>query len=92
MSSAIETPVAIDPEARLTAFRRLVRELEEGKTKRHTFQPWEMELLLDIQACDLPRSRRATLLQRYRRAVERQLEDGSPRLLKLSEYLRRSGA
>ena len=90
MASAIDTAEALDAAATLTAFRRLVHELEEGKTKRNSFQPWEMELLLDIEACDLPRTRRAALLKRYGRAVERQLEKGAPRLLKLSEYMRRS--
>jgi hypothetical protein len=87
MTSATET---CDTTATLVAFRRLVRELEEGRTKRNSFQEWEMELLLDIKACELPRTRRAALLRRYGRAVERQLEKGSPRPLKLSEYLRRS--
>jgi hypothetical protein len=92
MASAIDPTEALDAAATLAAFRRLVRELEEGKTKRNSFQPWEMELLLDIEACDLPRTRRGALLRRYRRAVERQLEKGVPHLLKLSDYLRRSAS
>ncbi len=88
--SVMESTIAIDSDARLAGFRRLIRELEEGRTKRNTFQPWEIELLLDIQICNIPPARRATLLKRYSRAVERQLEDGSNEMLKLSEYLRRS--
>ncbi len=81
--------VTNDAEARLTRFRKLIHELELGLTERNTFQPWEVELLLDIHDCELPRARRAALLKRYGKAVERQMENGGLTPMKLSEYLKR---
>ncbi len=55
--------------------------------KRNTFRPWEIELLLDIDACDLNGSNRRETLRRYQRAVKRQVERGAPKPMLLSEYL-----
>lgn len=84
-----EFGVSSDSEARLSRFRKLIHELEMGLTDRNVFQPWEVELLLDIHDCELPRSRRTALLKRYSRAVERQMENGGTTPMKLSDYLKR---
>ena len=78
-----------DGEHLLTRFNRLVRELEQGAMTRNCFKPWEIELLLDMDACDLGSCRKWQILRQYQKAVRRHLENGAPRPLKLSEYLRR---
>ena len=49
-----------------------------------------MELLIDIEACELEPSRARDVLRRYHKAAERQLDYGVTPPLKLSEYLKRS--
>ena len=81
-----------DCEQLLIRFNRLVRELEQGAVTRNCFKPWEIELLLDMDACDLGSRRKWQILRQYQKAVRRHLENGGPRPLKLSEYLRRKVA
>jgi hypothetical protein len=76
-----------DSQGILARFNRLMRDLENGASTRTCFRPWEVELLLDIQNCDLGAANRRRVLQRYRRAVERRLEKGASAPLKFSEYL-----
>lgn len=76
-----------DPEAVLHRFNRLIQELLQGTIKRNCFHPWEIELLLDIDECNLRPARRRETLRRYQRAAERQLLNGDVRPLRLSEYL-----
>lgn len=76
-----------DSQGILARFNRLMRDLQNGASTRNCFRPWEVELLLDIQSCDLGVGNRRRILQRYRRAVERRLEKGASEPLKLSEYL-----
>lgn len=71
----------------LTRFNRLMRDLERGESSRNTFEPWEIELLLDLEACALAAPVQKKLLDRYRRAVERGLTAGDGTPLKFSEYL-----
>jgi hypothetical protein len=66
-----------------------MRDIQNGEITRTCFRGWEIELLLDIQACDLRPLNKRRVLQRYMKAVQRRLEQGSPRPLKLSEYLAR---
>jgi hypothetical protein len=76
-----------DSQGILARFNRLMRDLQHGASTRTCFRPWEVELLLDIENCDLGALNRRRVLQRYRRAVERRLEKGASRPLMLSEYL-----
>jgi hypothetical protein len=78
---------APDSDAVLAQFNRLIQELLRGDVHRNTFRPWEIELLLDIETCNLRDSSRRELLRRYQRAVQRQMEKGAKRPLKMSEYL-----
>ena len=50
-------------------FNRLIQELLRGNMNRNTFRPWEIELLLDIEACSLRESSKREILRRYQRAV-----------------------
>ncbi len=79
-----------DSQTILIRFNRLMRDIQNGASARTCFKPWEVELLLDIQACDLEPLNRRRVLQRYTRAAQRRLEQGFSRPLRLSEYLARS--
>jgi hypothetical protein len=63
-----------DLELMANRFNRLVKELLQGEVRRTSFQPWEVHLLLDLEACRLTRSRRDEALLRYQRAVQKQLD------------------
>lgn len=78
-----------DSERILSRFNRLMHDLLRARPGRTCFERWEVELMLDLQACELPRARRKEMLRRYQKAVERQLERGPGPPLKLSEFLAR---
>src|SRR5262245_44607238 len=76
-----------DSEALLSRFNRLMTELLRGTFGRNCFRPWEVELLLDIEACNLVGANRREILRRYQKAVQRHMENGGAQPLKLSQYL-----
>jgi hypothetical protein len=74
-------------ELMLNRFRRLFSELMKGQIARNHFAPWEIEILLDFNACELPTRRRLEILRQYQRAVERQLDAGPGPPMLLSHFL-----
>lgn len=76
-----------DSDAILAQFNRLIQELLRGNMHRNTFRPWEIELLLDIETCNLRETAKRDTLKRYQKAVQRHMEKGARLPLKLSEYL-----
>ena len=74
-------------EQMLGQFNRLIRELVRGKINRNTFQPWEVALLLDVESCNLRESSKESILRRYQKAVQRQIEKGAGTFMLLSEFL-----
>ena len=76
-----------DSETVLAQFNRLIQELLRGNMQRNTFRPWEIELLLDIEGCNLREVNKRDTLRRYQKAVQRHMEKGARLPLKLSEYL-----
>jgi len=76
-----------DSDTVLAQFNRLIAELLRGNLQRNTFRPWEIQVLLDIEACNLRDSARRETLRRYQKAVQRHMEKGARVPLKLSEYL-----
>lgn len=76
-----------NPEDLVTQFNRLIRELIRGKITRNTFRPWEIEILLDFENCRIRDSARDSVLRRYQKAVQRQIERGAAAPMKLSEFL-----
>jgi hypothetical protein len=76
-----------DSDAVLAQFNRLIQELLRGNMHRNTFRPWEIELLLDIESCNLRESSKRETLRRYQKAVQRHMDKGARLPLKLSEYL-----
>jgi hypothetical protein len=74
-------------ELMLNRFRRLFGELMRGQIARNSFAAWEVDILLDFQACELPARRRGDILRQYQRAVERQLDAGPGPPILLSHFL-----
>jgi hypothetical protein len=69
-------------------FNRLMAELCRGEIARNSFQPWEVEILLDMETCELEPRKRLEILRQYQKAVQKQMERGNgPPLMKMSEYL-----
>jgi hypothetical protein len=78
---------ANDPEIVLAQFNRLLAEVLRGNVDRNTFRRWEVDLLLDIQSCNLRDSGRRETLRRYQKAVQRSMDRGAAWPMKLSDYL-----
>lgn len=78
---------AFELESRLGYLDKLIADLLAGQFRRTTFQPWEVEVLLDIQACNLGDSNKRELLKRYQKAAHRWFDRGGRHLLLLSDYL-----
>ncbi len=76
-----------DSEIVLARFNRLIQELLRGSMNRNTFRPFEIEILLDIEACNLRDAGKRDMLRRYQKAVQRAMERGAQTPMKLSEYL-----
>jgi hypothetical protein len=74
-------------ELMLGRFRRLMSEVRSGVVRRNNFEPWEIDILLDLSNCHLTRRRMPRVLERYRIAVERQLEMGCGPPIKPSQFL-----
>jgi hypothetical protein len=71
----------------LNRFNRLITELLRGAIVRNTFQPWEVEILMDMETCELEPRKREVILRQYQKAVTKQLETGPGPPMKLSHYL-----
>jgi hypothetical protein len=78
---------SVDLELMRNRFKRLIGEVIRGVLARNSFQPWEVEILMDLENCKLERRRRLDILRQYQRAVERQMSTGSSPPMKLSEFL-----
>ena len=77
----------IQLELMLNRFNRLLGELMRGAITRNAFEAWEVEILLDIENCQVERKRRTEILRQYQRAVERQMATGPGPPMKLSTFL-----
>lgn len=77
---------AVELERRLANLDTLLSDLIAGRFHRTTFQPWEVEVLLDIEACNIGDANKKQLLKRYQKAAHRWFERGGRTLLLLSDY------
>ena len=77
----------LDRDLMFSRFQRLITEVIRGGTTRTAFQPWELQILLDINECALDPKQQVAILRQYRSAVERQLETAPGPPMKLSEFL-----
>jgi hypothetical protein len=76
-----------DNEMVVSRFNRLMKDVISGQWQRTSFESWEIELLLDIEACAGEIRSRRDLLTRYQKAVQRQLAQRREMPMKLSEYV-----
>lgn len=74
-------------ERRLAYLDTIVAELNSGAFRRTSFEPWEVEVLLDIQSCQTAEVNKKEMLQRYQKAAHRWFDRGGRTLLLLSDYL-----
>jgi hypothetical protein len=81
----VDDPIQL--EWMLNRFRRLLGELQSGKMQRNQFEPWEIDILLDLESCQVNRRQWIGILRQYEKAVERQIERGDGPPMKLSEFL-----
>jgi hypothetical protein len=75
------------PEGVEAQFRRLIHELATASLQRARFESWEMEILLDLESCNLAGPSRLRILRGYEKAVLEYLERGARLPFKLSAYL-----
>jgi hypothetical protein len=68
-------------------FSRLIQDLLSENIHRARFAPWEIEILLDIESCDLSGPSKRRILTGYENAIRRYFETGARLPFKLSEYL-----
>lgn len=68
-------------------FQKLITEVMLGNIRRTSFEPWEIELIVDLEGCAVPPARRVGILRQYHKAVRRQLDTGPGPPMKLSEFL-----
>ena len=68
-------------------FVRLVNELVRGCITRTSFQPWEVEILIDLESHNMKPRQRMEILRRYQKAMEKQIEEGSGPPITLTEFL-----
>ena len=76
-----------DSDTVLAQFNRLIGELLRGTVNRNTFRPWEIDVLLDIEMCNLRDSNKRETLRRFQKANQRYMEKGARVPLRLSDYL-----
>jgi hypothetical protein len=74
-------------EIQLHRFNKLLAEVMRGPVTRNSFQPWEFQILLDLEHCQIERRRRLEILRQYQRAVAKQMERGPGPPMKLSQFL-----
>ena len=78
---------AYEVERRLAYLDTMITELVSGEFRRTSFEPWEVEVLLDLQSCQIDDVNKKEMLQRYQKAAHRWFDRGGRTLLLLSDYL-----
>jgi len=78
-----------ETEVDLARFNRFIREILDGQLTRNTFRSWEVQLLLDLDACQEPASKRTELLRRYQKAVQSQSLRGTGKFVTFGQFLER---
>jgi hypothetical protein len=78
-----------DGDAMLAQFHLVMEEVLGGEMRRSKFQPWEIDILLDIADYNLRRTAKRKILREYQDAVEAELKKGASLPLKFSEYMER---
>jgi hypothetical protein len=76
----------------LDQFNVLMGEVLKTGLRRARFRPWEIGILLDIEACKLRGAARHKALRDYQDAVQAEFEKGARLPRKFSEFLERQAA
>ncbi len=87
VGARVEILPAYELERRLVQFDSMIAELAAGGIRRTTFEPWEIQVMLDIQSCPAEEANKKEMLRRYQQAAHRWLERGGRTMLLLSDYL-----
>lgn len=78
--------------ATLEQFNLLMEELLRGGLARSTYRPWEIGILLDLEACRLRGGAKMKALREYQDAVQAELEAGAAEPSRFADFLaRRTG-
>ena len=67
-----------ESERMLSQFNKLITELLKGTLSRNTFRPWEVDILLDIEHCNLKDGNKRETLRRYQKPA---VDPVSPKVL-----------
>lgn len=81
-----------DNTAVLARFSVLMDELLRSGFQRGKFEPWEIDLLLDIECCPLNDIAKRKALHGYENAVQTDMECGASKPMRFSAYLQRQEA
>ena len=73
----------------LAQFSILMDELLRTGMRRANFQSWEIDILLDIESCQIPGAAKRKALWEYQNAVEAELETGVSVPMRFSGFLKR---
>ena len=73
----------------LAQFSVLMDELLRTGMRRANFQSWEIDILLDIESCQIPAAAKRKALWEYQNAVEAELETGVSVPMRFSGFLKR---
>jgi hypothetical protein len=88
-NSAAGVETASERERVLRRFGMLMEELAAGSTSRTSFYRWEIDLIVDLEACRQAHVFSRRRLRAYQRAVEKQVwKTGAPPAC-LSEFIAR---
>jgi len=85
----VQSGPPLDAEAILLRFNRLIRSFNANNLRNTVYQPWEVQILLDIHACHREQPVPKRILEDYRKAARRQVEESGRSPMLLSEYLKR---
>lgn len=78
--------------ATLAQFNLLMEELLRGGLARTIYRPWEIGILLDLEACRLRGGAKARALREYQDVVQAELEAGAAEPMRFADFLaRRTG-
>jgi hypothetical protein len=82
-------PKLPDGDAILAQFNLLMGAVLGSGVRRSNYQPWEIEILLDIESCRLHGIDKRKVLSEYHNVVQAELEDGAQLPIRFAEYLAR---
>jgi hypothetical protein len=82
----------VDRDVMLDQFNVLMGEILKTGLRRSRFRPWEIGILLDIEACKLRGAARHKALRDYQDAMQAEFEKGARLPQKFSEFLERQAA